>query len=177
MPKYTIEFTVFKDFFSEDVVSYSNKTNLTGRRKEGEKMKLLNFLLPLFFILCLNSLVFSQSIATVTAENANLRGTPTNKGKIVDTLPKDTLLEVFQQKGVWYLVQAQDYVGWIHGNIIALKDSEEFADKPSGKTDLKDPASRKNNSNQKTYIRGPRGGCYYINSNGNKTYVNRSLCN
>lgn len=24
--------------------------------------------------------------------------------------------------------------------------------------------------------RGPRGGCYYINKNGNKTYVDRSLC-
>jgi len=29
----------------------------------------------------------------------------------------------------------------------------------------------------RSYIRGPRGGCYYINSNGNKTYVARSLCN
>jgi hypothetical protein len=28
-----------------------------------------------------------------------------------------------------------------------------------------------------TYIRGPRGGCYYINRNGNKTYVDRSMCN
>ena len=27
------------------------------------------------------------------------------------------------------------------------------------------------------YIRGPRGGCYYINRNRNKTYVARSLCN
>jgi hypothetical protein len=26
------------------------------------------------------------------------------------------------------------------------------------------------------FIRGPRGGCYYINSRGNKTYVDRSLC-
>lgn len=26
-------------------------------------------------------------------------------------------------------------------------------------------------------IRGPRGGCYYINDNGNKIYVDRSLCN
>jgi hypothetical protein len=26
------------------------------------------------------------------------------------------------------------------------------------------------------YITGPRGGCYYINGNGNKTYVDRSLC-
>ena len=23
---------------------------------------------------------------------------------------------------------------------------------------------------------GPRGGCYYINGNGNKTYVDRSFC-
>ena len=27
------------------------------------------------------------------------------------------------------------------------------------------------------YTRGSRGGCYYINSNGKKTYVDRSLCN
>jgi hypothetical protein len=26
------------------------------------------------------------------------------------------------------------------------------------------------------YIRGPRGGCYYINSNGNKVYVDRRFC-
>lgn len=29
----------------------------------------------------------------------------------------------------------------------------------------------------RTYYRGSRGGCYYINLNGNKTYVARSLCN
>jgi len=27
-----------------------------------------------------------------------------------------------------------------------------------------------------TYITGPRGGCYYKNSHGKKTYVDRSLC-
>lgn len=26
------------------------------------------------------------------------------------------------------------------------------------------------------YYTGPRGGCYYINRNGNKTYVDRSVC-
>jgi hypothetical protein len=31
-------------------------------------------------------------------------------------------------------------------------------------------------STSRKYIRGPRGGCYYINGNGNKTYVDRSLC-
>ncbi len=29
----------------------------------------------------------------------------------------------------------------------------------------------------KTYLTGPRGGCYYMNSQGNKTYVNRHYCN
>lgn len=27
------------------------------------------------------------------------------------------------------------------------------------------------------YYRGPRGGCYYLTSGGNKQYVDRSLCN
>lgn len=44
--------------------------------------------------------------------------------------------------------------------------------------------SRRSNTNlssrgttTRRYFRGPRGGCYYINSNGNKTYVDRSYCN
>jgi len=28
----------------------------------------------------------------------------------------------------------------------------------------------------RVYHTGPNGGCYYINKNGNKTYVDRSLC-
>ena len=31
--------------------------------------------------------------------------------------------------------------------------------------------------NGKSLYRGPEGGCYYINSNGNKTYVDRYHCN
>ena len=31
--------------------------------------------------------------------------------------------------------------------------------------------------NGKQLYKGPQGGCYYINSNGNKTYVDRSECN
>lgn len=29
----------------------------------------------------------------------------------------------------------------------------------------------------KALYKGPEGGCYYINSGGNKTYVDRSECN
>lgn len=41
-------------------------------------------------------------------------------------------------------------------------------------------ANKKRNSNSSGssgYIRGPRGGCYYINSKGKKVYVDHSYCN
>lgn len=36
-------------------------------------------------------------------------------------------------------------------------------------------SSRRSGGGRELHI-GPRGGCYYINSNGNKTYVDRSQC-
>jgi hypothetical protein len=47
-----------------------------------------------------------------------------------------------------------------NSTIKTLKSSETTQPKSSGK-----------------YIRGPRGGCYYITSGGSKEYVDRSLCN
>ncbi|MDQ8003381.1 MAG: hypothetical protein REI64_01200 [Pedobacter sp.] len=38
-----------------------------------------------------------------------------------------------------------------------------------------DRACGKNSSGQQLYI-GPKGGCFYNNSNGNKIYVERSEC-
>lgn len=36
--------------------------------------------------------------------------------------------------------------------------------------------STSSGSSDRKYIRGSRGGCYYLNSSGNKTYVDKSLC-
>lgn len=36
--------------------------------------------------------------------------------------------------------------------------------------------SRPESPKTRTYIKGPRGGCYYINANGHKVYVDRSFC-
>lgn len=49
------------------------------------------------------------------------------------------------------------------------------------KTPLVSPPKRDNDSPCGTYknhilFRGPRGGCYYINKNGNKSYIEKSLC-
>jgi endonuclease YncB( thermonuclease family) len=39
------------------------------------------------------------------------------------------------------------------------------------------PFTTNEKKTDRKYIKGSRGGCYYINSNGKKTYVDRSLCN
>lgn len=46
----------------------------------------------------------------------------------------------------------------------------------SGANETRTSKSYRRSSSSSGYITGPRGGCYYINSNGNKTYVDRSLC-
>lgn len=53
----------------------------------------------------------------------------------------------------------------------------------SSDTDTETPGSNNGGSstgcgtyNGKTLYKGPDGGCYYYNSNGNKTYVDRSKC-
>jgi endonuclease YncB( thermonuclease family) len=37
--------------------------------------------------------------------------------------------------------------------------------------------TEKKDSSGRTYIKGSRGGCYYLNSSGKKVYVDRELCN
>jgi uncharacterized protein YgiM (DUF1202 family) len=129
------------------------------------------------------SSVFTQS-ATIVSEKANLRGTPTEQGKVVDTISRNAPVEIINQRGVWFLVQTIDYVGWIHGNTIKLNGSsgiETVDDAPLPsvtRTTRRRQATptAPQGTQSRGYIRGPRGGCYYINSRGNKTYVDRGLC-
>lgn len=47
---------------------------------------------------------------------------------------------------------------------------------PRGLMRREGPSADAPDTGGRTLIRGPRGGCYYINRNGNKTYVDRSFC-
>ncbi len=63
-----------------------------------------------------------------------------------------------------------------------VKDRSTSSNISQFKSTNSSPSSRRSNASKssspsRNYIRGPRGGCYYINSNGNKTYVDRSMCN
>lgn len=136
----------------------------------------ISFLFILVFAYCFT---VNAQTASVIAENANLRGTPNAGGKVVDTLSEGAILEVLQQKGVWFLVQSTDFVGWVHGDTIKYVGAETDTNYlPSYSTPrLSKPRTVRQPTSTGNYIRGPRGGCYYINRNGNKTYVDRSLCN
>lgn len=101
---------------------------------------------------------------------------------------KDDHFQVCQNKLCGYISEV-----WIPSNdlIIEFKKSKETERKNieqtnklySHKTTLTNynhnntSYEKKNYQSTRTYYKGSKGGCYYINSNGNKTYVSRSLCN
>lgn len=147
-----------------------------------------------YFLLAVVFLTISvyQSVAqsaTVIAEQANLRGTPATSGKIVEKLGQNTVVELIKQKGPWFLVQAKDFVGWMHGDTLKVDgllnleviDTNSLTVAPvpvyvAPQRPTERPQTTSLPSSSRTYIRGPRGGCYYYSASGNKVYVDRSLC-
>ena len=66
------------------------------------------------------------------------------------------------------------------GNKSNSKSDTQYITKTVNYNSLNSSATKKKQNKPRAtrrYIRGSRGGCYYINSNGNKTYVDRSICN
>lgn len=130
--------------------------------------------------------------AIVISENANLRQTPDANGEVIEMLAENTKTEVIRQKGAWFYVRAAGKTGWLHGNTIRLAGgrSQQSAKQTIGESQPPYTPENKKSENEATdstsnddddesasrYITGPRGGCYYINGNGNKTYVDRSMC-
>ena len=141
-----------------------------------------SFSLALLFLFA--PFAFSQT-AIVISEQANLRGTPTERGRVIDTVSQNDQVEIVKQAGAWFLVQTPDLVGWLHGNTIRLtsarNSSQGFYSTPAPVKSVAQPAyttpRTRTNADSRQYYRGPRGGCYYINGSGKKTYVDHSYCN
>jgi hypothetical protein len=129
----------------------------------------------------------------VTASTATLRGRPSLTAKALDIVSKNTQLESIAIRETWVLVQAEDYAGWIESRWIEpcvastvsktpVLPSSPAAMKSSGNSVPLSPptqvaSSPPASSETRTYTRGPKGGCYYINSSGRKVYVDHGLCN
>lgn len=126
---------------------------------------------------------FAQSRAVVIADSAIIRGTPSEQGKSVEIVRRNEEIEVLQQRGAWLLIQTPEFVGWISGNAVAIKPLLTANTTNTTNTTNNSRTVRQTTTNRtkvtasRNYIRGPRGGCYYLSGSGKKVYVDRGLCN
>ena len=111
--------------------------------------------------------------ARVIAENANLRETPSTTGLAEGEVTEGTIVKILDEKLPWYVVRVGDRVGWMHGATLLFMD-EATTTSEREPVRVIAPATRSNTG--RVYIRGPRGGCYYISGSGSKVYVDRSGC-
>lgn len=109
-------------------------------------------------------------LAGIFSTDSNEIKTIDNTAKVTDSIvlnnrqKNDTIINSFATSSTSFIDKQPE----------VTKTKETIRKKTS--TTKKTNAKRKPRSSR-TYYTGPRGGCYYINSNGNKTYVDRSFCN
>jgi hypothetical protein len=56
------------------------------------------------------------------------------------------------------------------------KTSKQISEPVTVKSTTPKEPTKKTDSNDKTYQKGSHGGCYYLNGNGRKVYVDKELC-
>jgi len=120
--------------------------------------------------------------ARVIAENSQLRETPSSTGLAQGEVPEGTVVKILDEKLPWYIVRVGDRVGWMHGATLLFIDGASTTSAPEPvraitRAETYSVPQPPRSKADKTYIRGPRGGCYYISGSGSKVYVDRSMCN
>ncbi|WP_299778612.1 hypothetical protein [uncultured Formosa sp.] len=146
------------------------------------------------------SKIKDSSFTSIARKRAKLKKEPSVFGDIITTFDEDKEVIIIGYKNGWFQVCYGSFCGfmneiWINQNSTTInfiksidtntKLTNEINSKPSNKENSNSSQITPNTyqpkikkiRNYRTYYRGPRGGCYYINSNGNKSYVSRSLCN
>lgn len=147
------------------------------------KLKRPSTLCLCFFLLLITGASASAQTRTarVIAENANLRETPSMTGLAQGEVPEGTVVKILDEKLPWYVVRVGDRVGWMHGaTLLALDNATSSAEREPVKVIKSEEAyslpQPTRSTADKMYIRGPRGGCYYVSGSGRKVYVDRSMC-
>lgn len=117
-----------------------------------------------------------------TTANVRLRAEPSTSSGIIVTVSVGSAVQSSKTEGLWHYATYGNYSGWIRGDYLATSRPVPQRTAPATAMPLVSAPARQRasqpyrSSSRSGYIRGPRGGCYYINRNGNKTYVSRSLC-
>jgi len=154
--------------------------------------RIIGFTLFLLFSIPLTAIAQTPRYARVISTNANLRDTPSVVSTSEQEIAEDTIVKVLDEKLPWYVVRAGNRVGWMHGNTLEFIHTEASVPEKRRQTVVPEyipstpPAARRESPSETSthssgansgYIRGPRGGCYYLSGSGRKVYIDRSMCN
>jgi hypothetical protein len=127
-----------------------------------------------------NTIIKTQSQNTIVK--------PKSQTIIVRVPSKDTTFYQGEQGGCYYLNSSGNkvYVEKERCGTFTPNKTKYVVQQPTKKQEIvvvqRNPKPvvkkvQKEETETRTYIMGKRGGCYYLNSKGNKVYVDKSLCN
>src|SRR6185503_10099228 len=85
-------------------------------------MKSFSLVIALLFFL-LPVAAQTPRYARVISPNANLRDTPSTTSDSEQEIVEGTIVKVLDEKLPWYVVRADNRVGWMHGNTIEFIDT------------------------------------------------------
>jgi len=123
--------------------------------------------MPFDFVLHSDSYAYSQA-----KKGAN---------KILD-LKKGKTISVTTRDNEFFQIKYKDVIGYvIESDILPTKTQhpirKALSEIANSTNYTPTNTTTKTKSTGRTYYSGPKGGCYYINSAGKKTYVDHSYCN
>lgn len=82
-----------------------------------------------------------------------------------------------KRKGEWRAVAWQSTIVPLPQPVSAQAETKPATTQPAAAvTTTADASAPKSDSTDRKYIKGPRGGCYYMNASGSKVYVDKSFC-
>lgn len=143
---------------------------------------------------------------TVNITGIDVRETSSALSKIITTIPGGQEVVIIGYEPICFKIRYGNVTGFVpYHKIVATDEVKQYREQlypadDQGSNDStpniyrsssQGSSSSSTNSSSSTttsygttnpsgtvrrYQRGPRGGCYYINKNGNKTYVDRSNC-
>ncbi|RXQ87826.1 SH3 domain-containing protein [Ancylomarina salipaludis] len=122
-----------------------------------------------------NKFVCNSTTTTIS----RFKSTPELNGQVIELIPKKKVVKVLEYVGdSYWKISYNDQIGYLN-DVLIKETSEMVLVKKTSKRQVK-PFKTKNTksystggSSYRTIHTGPRGGRYYINSNGNKTYIKR----
>ncbi len=126
-----------------------------------------------------------------------LKEDPLSSSKTIYSIPEGTVLKITKYNSAYWQAECEGHIGYLAKPYVMSTgktpaETEQNAKPPVETISDTDYLTAKyglSTSRTKTtkqsrtkpvvtqyYIRGPRGGCYYVTASGRKQYVDRSLC-